>query len=137
MEELLQREPYVGRGGITRLAGALQITQPAVTQIMGGGGVSPETAISVAKLAGVDPRDLLGGAYVGVAVGGRYPMLEVCLAYHRDRWTPPTVAVARAGLWPADAMPEEWAARLDEVERRLADVASSEHPPAMRPRARS
>lgn len=113
MRTLMEQEPYRGRGAITRLANALRISQPAVSQILSGGGVALETAVAVAELAKVDPRELLGGAYVGVAVGGRFPHLEVCLAYHGDKWPAPVVAAARAGAYPGDVMPDEWAERLD------------------------
>lgn len=119
MRELLEKEPYRGRGAITRLSSALKVSQPAVTQILAGGGVALDTAVAVAGLAGVDPRELVGGAYVGVAVGGRYPNLEVCLAYHRDKWTAPAVAAARAGAFDGEVMPDEWAYRLDRLEEAI------------------
>lgn len=119
MKALMEQEPYRGRGAITRLANSLKVSQPAVSQILQGGGISLETAMAVAQLAKVDPRELLGGAYVGIAVGGRFPNLEVCLAYHGDKWPAPVVAAARAGAFPNDAMPDEWAARLEALEEAI------------------
>lgn len=119
MRTLMEQEPYRGRGAITRLANSLKVSQPAVTQILQGGGISLETAMAVASLARVDPRELLGGAYVGVAIGGRFPNLEVCLAYHADKWPAPVVAAARAGAFPNDAMPDEWAARLEALDEAI------------------
>lgn len=133
IEGLLEREPFKGRGGITRLAERLKISQPAITMIRQGGGVSQETGLEVALLAGVDPMELLGGAYVGVAIGGRHPNLEVCLAYHvsnPNRWSPATIAAVRAQLWPDEVSPDEWARRLDAVEKGLASVKAHEAPVA-------
>lgn len=130
MRTLMEQEPYRGRGAITRLANALKVSQPAVTQILSGGGVSLDTAMAVADLAKVDPRELLGGAYLGVAVGGRFPRLEVCLAYHLGRWNEATVAAARAGAFDGDVMPDEWALRLDRLGDAIAKVRKerpSEH----------
>lgn len=134
VEEMLSREPYIGRGGVTRLAEAIGISQPALTQIRQGGGVSPDTAVAVARLAGVDPRDLLGGAYVGVAIDTKFPRLEACLIYHLDdepeRWSPATIAAAREGWWPDDVGTRDWVVRLDELERiRKAFVARAPAPP--------
>jgi transcriptional regulator with XRE-family HTH domain len=129
MKALTEQEPYRGHGAITRLAIALKVSQPAVSQILSGGGVSVETAMSVAELAKVDPRELLGGAYVGVAVGGRFPNLEVCLAYHGDKWPSPVVAAARAGAYPNDAMPDEWAARLSALDEAISVAIQRESRP--------
>jgi len=128
IEELLEREPYRGRGGITRLAESLQIKQPALTQIRQGGGVSIETTLAVARIAGVDERELLEGAYMGTAIKGRFPFLEVVVAYQAGssnplRWSAATIAAARAGAWPNDTTTDEWTARLDSLEKQMRSLA--------------
>lgn len=138
IEALLTKEPFVGHGAISRLAEALGVSQPAVSQIRKGGGVAPETAIKVARLTGVDPRDLLGGAYVGVAIGGKNPNLEICLGYHPGRWNEPTIAAVKAGLWTDEVLPEVWAQRLDQVQQQLgALIARPVTPPPPSRRIRS
>lgn len=132
MKALMEQEPYRGRGAVTRLAQALRISQPAVSQILSGGGVSVETATAVAELAKVDPRELLGGVYVGVAIGGRFPNLEVCLAYHGDKWGAPVVAAARAGAFESDAMPDEWVQRLDALDSAIASAIQRRERPESR-----
>src|SRR5690349_10539864 len=47
MKTLMEQEPYRGRGAITRLANSLKVSQPAVSQILSGGGISLETAVAV------------------------------------------------------------------------------------------
>lgn len=128
IEGLLSKEPYSGHGGVTRLAEAIGITQPALTQIRQGGGVSNETAAAVAKIAALDPAEL-GGAVVGVMVSGRFPNLELCLSYYAHRrprlWSDATIAAARRDVWSDDVDPEAWRDRLDGLEATLARLPGS------------
>jgi hypothetical protein len=125
IEELLQREPYRSSNRpISSLAEAIKISQPALSTIRSGGGVSAKTAASVARLAGINPGDVLGEPGGDVMTRSRFPKLEICIAYHGERrWRESTVAAARAGLWPDDVEPEAWARRLDQIESSLSRLS--------------
>lgn len=65
-------------------------------------------------------------------VGVAYPSLAICIVYHRNRWTPATLAVAASGFFgPADVDAQEWASRLDRVEATLKQMTggAEEIPP--------
>jgi hypothetical protein len=133
VDELLSKEPYKGRGGITRLANAVRVSQPAITLLRQGGGVSHETAIKICQVASIDPQELLGGAYVA-NVSGRFPGLERCLAYwvhDPDKWSTAAVSAARAGAWPDDTDSVSWVERLDSLDEMFASLRDG----AARPKA--
>ncbi len=118
VEDLLKLDRY--QGNLTRFAESIGITQPGVTRIRQGGGVGLETAVAIARLYGTDPRELLAKELgVGVSTTGRFPGLEVCLAYHSARWSQATIAAARGGAFETDAEPAHWPARLDKLEGAL------------------
>lgn len=117
---------FAGYGGQTRLAKAIGISQPSLSNIRQGGGISRDTAYRIARVAGVDPEALIGSSSVATSASTRYPNLEICVAYHdgEDRWTHATISAARSSLWPSDASPKEWASRLDELEAAMSSVVS-------------
>lgn len=122
----LSRPPYSARGGLTRLAERLEMSQPALTQIMDGGGVSHETAMKVAAFIGEPIEKILA---LGTAPQNAPSALETCLDYHKGRWSPATVAAARAGLWPPDddIEPEAWKSRLDALQKTLSAIVNTKH----------
>lgn len=124
MKELLSEKLY--KNNRTALGRALGISQPAVTQILAGGGVSVETAIAAARLAQLDPRELLGAELsMGVMITGKYPGLEICVAYHPGRWPEAVLAAARNGAYVSDVAASEWPIRLD-VLAKMIDNARTE-----------
>lgn len=125
VEELLSRDArYVGRGGVTRLAKDLKVKQPAVSAWRAGGGASMDTLFRLAKVARLNPHDLLvGRGALEVPGRARFPNLETCVEFHGpNHWLEATVAAARAGLWPDDVAPLEWVERLNEVEAALGKI---------------
>jgi hypothetical protein len=119
IRELLRRmtkqPPYDGRtGGITHVASLIGISQPALTQILDGGGISLKTLIGIGRLPNVDIAQLL-------ATPGRPGMskLEICIAYHESRWSSWTLAAARSGMWGDDPPGAVWEGRLDRIEDAL------------------
>lgn len=110
------------------LSRALSISATAVLNIEKGGGISRETALAIAKAAGVAPVELLGEEELhrlGLTANA-FPNLEACLAYHgTHRWTPAAIAAARAGAFADDVSPSDWATRLDKIAAALDAAAAS------------
>lgn len=116
----------------TELAKALDITQPALSSMLSGKwapGVT--TARHIATLDRVDLEDLLPDFKAPPTMrppggpGSPLPNLDKCLLWHEDetRWSPWTVAAARAGVFgPADFGKAEWVTKLDVLEKALARV---------------
>jgi hypothetical protein len=109
IEQLLTRPPYAGWGGMRRLAVDLEISQPSLHKIRGGGGVSLETARRVAVLSGLHADTF------GEEVLSRFKILEAVVIVYPDRWAAPVIAAARAGAWTNDVPAERWVKRLDEL----------------------
>lgn len=115
------------------LAAALGLSQPALSNLIHGKwapGIRTAQAIAqldgyadVAGLIGPIVPQSKGSAVPSSALSAeRYPNLEACIAYWAPSkvWSPWTVAAARAGYWgDADLSPQDWAGRLDELERIL------------------
>lgn len=123
--------------GLTQeeLAKALDLTQPSVSRLLSGAwkpGLT--TARYIAQLEGKSLEDLIGpvkldheeiGPTSGALAMGRFANLEACVRYHQDekRWSPWTLASARAGFFGEDDFaPSAWTNKLDELERSLNTV---------------
>ncbi len=105
----------------TDLAKALHITQPALSAMLSGKwspGVT--TAQHIAELDQLDLTELLPD-FKAPSKGVELPSLEKVIGYHEDegRWSPWTLAAARAGFWEQDASKADWIGRLDLLEKAL------------------
>lgn len=118
IDELAARPPYCEKGGATKLHSDIGITQPGLRKIRKGGGVSQDTARRVAVLSGLDPEH-----FSEDMPASRYRYLEALLLVHPGRWSVPTIAAARAGVWDSDATAKEWEARLDALSKALKSLS--------------
>lgn len=76
-------------------------------------------------LTGEGPREPFEGEPVRtVEKPKRYPNLEAAIAYHLERWTPATVAAARAMALDSetDRTPPEWRSILDNIQGALKGI---------------
>ena len=121
-----------------QLALALGITQPSVSALLSGRwppGMT--TARAIAALEGKELEALIGrvateppatGKAKASAKGPNLSNLEVCVLFyaHSARWSPATIAAARAGLFgEGDVTPDRWPVRLDAIEAALASVVAA------------
>lgn len=111
----------------TDLAKALHITQPALSAMLNGKwapGVT--TAQYIAELEQLDLAELLpdfkAPPKTVAPAASDFPILERVVGYYEDekRWSPWTLAAARAGFWENDVSKTEWVDRLDHLEKALA-----------------
>lgn len=125
-----------------QLALALHITQPSLSALMKG---KWKPSVTVAKaIAHLDSMTLedLVGPYGGEAestvekaehpfLPTPFPNLEVCVRFHGEmkKWSPWTLAAARAGYFGVDDLPPPaWTDRLDSLEKALERARKEKHP---------
>lgn len=117
-------EPQVKMG--LALGGLSQTSVSAM--LLGKYNPSVQVARELALLAGVERlEDLIGDYYQPgedetppSAADHVLPNLRACVAYHgADRWPAWVVAAAKAGAFPNDCSPAEWAKRLDSLQKKL------------------
>jgi transcriptional regulator with XRE-family HTH domain len=93
--------------------------------------LSPDTMRRIADVLGVNYEWLATGrgnaeeGGLSVGAGQLSQPLEAAIAYHRGKWTAPTVAAARAFSKSPEASglePQEWTEMLDQIEAALSKV---------------
>ncbi|WP_437721807.1 helix-turn-helix domain-containing protein [Sorangium sp. So ce861] len=117
------------------LEGKAQLSRGYVSRILKGerAKLSPDMMRRIADALEVSFEWLATGRGDAAGVSTAAPVaarqlshpLEAAIAYHRGKWSPPTVAAARAlGATPegADLEPPEWADVLDQIEAALSKV---------------
>jgi DNA-binding XRE family transcriptional regulator len=109
-----------------QMALSLGLTQQSVANLLlGKYKPSIEYARQIANADGRTLDDLVGDPVPGTSYHdtlnrSEFKNLDLCVNYHGSKWSPWTVAAARAGFFGASDVPApEWEKKLDALERTL------------------